>query len=147
MALITNRKAAFDYELVDRYEAGIELLGGEVKSVKAGQGSLEGARVIVRGGEAYLVGAHIPPYQPNNRTGGHEATRTRKLLLKKDEIERLAATSSTKGLTLVPISVYNKARKLKVEFAVARKKKKHDKRDIMKERDMRRDALREAADR
>lgn len=147
MALITNRKAAFDYELLDRYDAGIVLLGGEVKSVKGGHGSLEGARVLVRGGEAYLVGAHIPPYQPNNKGGGHDPTRTRKLLLKKDEIGRLAATSSTKGLTIVPISVYNKNRKLKLEFAVARKKKKYDKRDILKERAMRQDAAREARDR
>jgi SsrA-binding protein len=147
MALITNRKAAFDYELIDRYDAGIVLLGGEVKSVKGGHGSLEGARVLIRGGEAYLVGATIPPYQPNNKGGSHDATRTRKLLLKKGEIERLAATSSTKGLTIVPISVYNKNRKLKLEFAVARKKKKYDKRDILKERTMRQDAVREASDR
>ncbi len=128
MSLIENRKARFDYEITDRYEAGIELVGHEVKSVKGGLGSLASSFVTVRGGEAFLIGMHIPPYQAGNTPKDYDPDRNRKLLLTKGEIETLAGVEKKKGLTIVPISVYNKGRKVKVELAIARGKKSFDKR-------------------
>src|SRR5262245_41016389 len=109
-----NRKVRFDYEVLERYESGIELLGTEVKSVREGKMSLEGAFVIVRGGEAYLINAQIPPYQPGNAPKGYDPLRNRKLLLTKTEIAKLAGSEKNKSLTIVPISVYNKGKKIKV---------------------------------
>lgn len=141
--LLENRKAKFNYEFLDKLDAGIELFGFEVKSLRAKLGSLEGAYVIVRGSEAFIIGAYIPAYQPKNTPKGYEERRNRKLLLTKKEIAALAGAESKKGLTIVPISVYNKGRKLKVSLAIARGKKKFDKRETIKrretERDMRRD--------
>lgn len=139
MGLIDNKKAGFNFELLERIEAGIELLGSEVKSIRNSRGSLEGARVIVRGGEAFLVGADIPAYQPNNAPKGFDAKRNRKLLLSKKELAELAGYEGKKGLTVVPISMYNKGNKIKVEIAVARGKKKTDKREKIKERETKRD--------
>src|SRR3972149_6028371 len=115
VSLIRNKKAFFDYEITDKYEAGVELFGFEVKSVKGSQGSLEGGQVIIRGGEAYLVGARIPAYQPKNTPKDYDPERTRKLLLTKREIERLATETSSRNLTIVPISMYSKGTKLKLE--------------------------------
>lgn len=143
MALVQNKKIHFNYEILERYEAGIELLGVEVKSLRAGRGSLEGSHVTVRGGEAYLIGATIQPYQAGNLLKGYEATRNRRLLLTKDEIAELSAQESKKGLTIVPVSVYTKGRKLKVEIAVVRGKKTHDKRETLKKRESERDIMRE----
>lgn len=143
VALIENKKAHFNYEIMERYEAGIELLGIEVKAIRAKHGSLEGAHVTVRGGEAYLIGMTINPYQPNNTPKGYEATKNRRLLLTKKEIAFLANAEAKKGLTIVPISVYNKQRKLKVEIAVVVKKKTHDKRETLKKRESERDVMRE----
>ena len=143
MALIENKKAYFDYNIQERYEAGIELLGIEVKSLRAKHASLEGAHVTVRGGEAYLVGATINPYQPNNIPKGYDATRNRRLLLTKGEIGELAKAEDTKGLTIVPISVYNKNKKLKLEIGVGVKKQKHDKRETLKKREADRDIARD----
>lgn len=143
MALIENKKAHFNYEILERYEAGIELLGTEVKSIRAKHGSLEGAHVLVRGGEAFLVGATIQPYQAGNIDKNYDATRNRRLLLTRDEIIKLGHLESLKGLTIVPISVYNKQRKIKVEIAVVRGKKTHDKRETLKKREHERDVLRE----
>ena len=137
--LIRNKKAAFDFELLDRFEAGVELLGTEVKSIRGGQGKLEGAHVVVRGGEAYLVGASIPPFQKANAPRDYEPERVRRLLLKNKEILELFTESEKKGLTIVPIRWYNKQRMLKLEIAVARGKKKHDKRQAIKEREFKRD--------
>ena len=150
--LIFNRKAGFNYDFLERFEAGIELSGTEVKSLRAGRGSLDGAYIIVRGGEAWLEKMMISPYQPGNVAGGaSEATseRPRKLLLTKAEISRLAAVGSgtMKGLTIVPISVYNKGRKLKLDIALARGKKKFDKRETIKKRDTERAVRREFRDR
>lgn len=142
MALIRNKKAHFNFEILKSFEAGIELLGFEVKSLRAGQGSLEGARVIVRGGEAYLTGVTIPPWQAANAPKDYDPERSRRLLLKKPEIVELADAEEQKGLTAVPISVYNKGRNLKVEVAIARGKKKHDKRETIKRRDTERDLQR-----
>lgn len=143
MALIENKKAHFDYLIQDRYQAGIELLGVEVKALRAKHASLEGAHVTVRGGEAYLIGATINPYQPNNAQVGYDANRNRRLLLTKEEIAELAKAEDTKGLTIVPISVYNKQRKLKIEIGVGVKKKQHDKRETIKKREAERDIARD----
>ena len=132
---IQNKKAHFNYEIQKSYEAGIELFGTEVKSVKAGQGSLEGSYVIVRGGEAFLSGVTIPPFQTSNALKGYDPERHRKLLLNKSEIKELADIESGKGLTIVPISMYNNKGKIKVEIAVARGKKRFDKRQTIKKRD------------
>ena len=143
MALVQNKKIHFNYEILERYEAGIELFGSEVKSLRAGHGSLEGSHVTVRGGEAYLIGTTIQPYQVNNITKGYDATRNRRLLLTKEEIATLATQESKKGLTIVPVTVYNKARKLKVEIAVVRGKKTYDKRESIKKREADRDVMRD----
>lgn len=139
MSLIESKKAHFDYEILETYEAGIELLGTEVKSLKNKRGSLEGARVIIRGNEAYLVGASIPPYQEKNAPVDYDRTRTRKLLLTKKEIKELIGKEQAKGLTIVPISMYNKGRKVKVDIAVVRGKKKYEKRESIKKRDVERE--------
>ncbi|PIP73958.1 MAG: SsrA-binding protein [Candidatus Lloydbacteria bacterium CG22_combo_CG10-13_8_21_14_all_47_15] len=139
MSLVQNKKAGFNYEFLEKFEAGIELFGYEVKALKGQQGSLDGAHVIVRGGEAFLVGMHVPPFQPANTPESYDTYRARKLLLSKKEIARLTGLEQQKGLTIVPISVYNKHGKLKVEIAVARGKKKHDKREILKKRTAKRE--------
>src|SRR3989338_6128800 len=141
--LIQNKKAGFNYEFLEKLNAGIELFGFEVKSIRAKLGSLEGAYVIVRGNEAFLVNAYIPAYQPKNAPKGYDEKRNRKLLLTKKEIEMIAASEAKKGLTIVPISVYNKGRKIKVELAIARGKKKYDKRETLKKRDSEREMQRE----
>ena len=143
VALIQNKKIHFNYEILERYEAGIELLGTEVKALRAGRGSLDGSHVTVRGGEAYLVGATVQPYQTGNMPKNYEATRNRRLLLTKLEIAELSAQESKKGLTIVPVAVYNKSHKLKVEIAVVRGKKTHDKRETLKKREAERDVMRE----
>lgn len=145
--LAENRKARFNYEFVDEYEAGIELLGHEVRAVRTGKMTLEGAHVTVRGGEAFLVGATIAPYQVNNTPKGYEQTRVRKLLLTKKELADLEQAESKKGLTIVPISVYNKDHRIKVRIAVARGKKKFDKRASIRKRDDEREIMREMRDR
>lgn len=138
-----NRKARFNYEILEKYEAGIELLGVEVKSVRGGQMSLEGAFVIIRGGEAYLINASIPPYQVKNTPKDYDPLRNRKLLLTKKEIVELAGNEKNKSLTIVPISVYNKGRKIKVEIALVKGKKKFDKREALKKRNTDREIRRE----
>ena len=132
---LDNRKAHFDYEIVERFEAGIELLGFEVKSVRAGRGSLAGAHVIIRGKEVWIVGLRIDPYQIGNTPPDYVPDETRKLLVTKKEIALLEEQEAKKGLTLIPLSLYNKKGKIKVSFAVARGKKQFDKRDTIKKRD------------
>ncbi len=142
-SLIENKKAGLNYELLEAYETGLELLGGEVKSLKGKQGSLEGARVIIRGEEAYLVGAFIPPYQPANIIGEYDPYRTRRLLLKKKELSELAVRGEQRGLTIIPLSVYNKGRFLKLKISVVRGKKKFDKREDLKKKESKRDISRD----
>jgi SsrA-binding protein len=142
MNLLEHKKARLNYEVLEEFEAGFQLLGHEVKAVRAKQGKLEGSHVIVRAGEAYIVGMHIPPYQVANTPADHDPDRTRKLLLTKKELAALAAFEGQKGLTIVPLAVYNKGNKLKVRIAVARGRKVHDKRAVLKERDTKRDIQR-----
>jgi len=141
-----NRRARFDYEILEKYEAGIELLGMEVKSVRSGRMLLEGSFVIVRGGEAYLMNANIPPYQPNNAPENYDPLRNRKLLLTKKEMEELAKSEKT-NLTTVPLRLYNKGRKIKIEIALVKGKKKHDKRESIKKRETDREIRREYKER
>ncbi len=143
---VENKKAHFNYEIVEKIEAGIELIGIEVKSIKKNQGSLEGAYVIVRGGEAYIVNSFIPPYQENNTPKGYEPRRNRKILMTKKEISKLADTESS-NLTIVPISIYNKGNRIKVSIAIVRGKKKFDKRETIKKRENDRSVRREFRDR
>ena len=137
-----NRKVYFNYEILEKYEAGIELLGLEVKSVRSGKMSLEGAFVIVRGGECFLINANTPPYQPNNTPKEYDPIRNKKLLLTKKEIRVLADSGNNKSLTIVPISVYNKGRKIKISIALVKGKKKFDKRETIKKRETDRDVRR-----
>lgn len=143
MEYIRNKKAGFNYEILEEYEAGIELLGHEVKSIREKKGSLEGARVTVRGGEAYLLGSSITPYQQANITPEYDAERKRRLLLGKNELLKLSKAEDTKGLTIVPISLYNKGQKIKVRIAIGRGKKQFDKRETIKKRDTDRELRRE----
>src|SRR5690606_9952474 len=108
--LADNSKARFEYEILEHFSAGLELLGMEVKAVKSGKMNLAGSYVVIRGGEAYLTGAEISPYQPKNTPAEYESTRARRLLLTKKELGELALAEGTKGLTIVPLSVYNKGR-------------------------------------
>lgn len=134
--LIQNPKIKIDYEILETFEAGIELKGYEVKALKSRVGSLKGARVIIRGGEAVLIGFFIPPYQKSNTPKDYDEYRERKLLLHKNEIVYLAQKS--KGLTIIPLKVYTTKGKIKVEIALAKSRKKPDKRRKIEEREKRR---------
>ncbi len=147
MALITNKKAYFNYEIADTYSAGMELFGFEVKSLRKGQGSLEGAYATVRGKEVFLIGMFIPPFQEKNAPKDYDPRRNRRLLLTKRQIKELANVEKTKGLTVVPISVYNKGRVLKIDLGVGKGKKKFDKRQSIKKQDTERQNRREFSDR
>ncbi|HEY4526869.1 MAG TPA: SsrA-binding protein SmpB [Candidatus Paceibacterota bacterium] len=142
MGLIENQRVRFDYEILEELEAGIELFGYEVKSLRAKQGSLKGARVVARGGEAYLVGATIPAWQIANAPKAYESDRTRRLLLKQKEIAHIASAEGQKGLTIVPLAVYNRGRTLKLSIAIVRGKKKQDKRQSIRAREEKRNAER-----
>ncbi len=144
---IDNRKAHFNYTIEDTCEAGIELQGHEVKAIKNGMGVLTSAFCIIRGGEAYIVGMHIPPYQPHNTSPGYDPDRTRRLLLSKKEIKKLADKDGVKGLTLIPISLYSKGPYIKVSIAIARGKKVFNKKETIKKRDLDREMSREYKDR
>lgn len=136
--IATNRKARHDYFILDTYEAGISLLGSEIKSLRAGQISIKEAYVRIDGEEAWLVDAHISPYSQANRFN-HEPKRPRKLLLHKKEISALYEDIRKKGVTIIPTRVYLKAGKAKVEIAVARGKKNYDKRQEIAKRDAQRE--------
>lgn len=133
--LVDYKKARFNYEILETFEAGIELTGFEVKSLKKGQGSLDGSHVIVRGGEVFAVNVFVPPYQEKNTPSDYDSRRNRKLLLTKTEIQKLASLEASRGLTVVPISIYNKGPLIKVSVAVVRGKKKFDKRTTIMKRE------------
>lgn len=132
MKLVENKKLRMVYDVIDTYQAGVELLGPEVKSLRQKLGSLDGSKIIIRGGEAFLVGSYIPPYQPANTPKSYDEHRTRRLLLKKEEVFMLAGKEEA-GLTLHPISLYNSHNLIKCDVAVCKKLQKHDKRDKVKE--------------
>ncbi len=138
MALIENSRVGFDYIILEELEAGIELHGYEVKSLRAGRGSLKGARVVARGGEAYLVGASIPAWQKANAPKSYDPGRARRLLLSKKEIANVASAEGQGGLTIVPVEVYNSNRNLKLKLAIVRGKKKEDKRQSIRAREEKR---------
>jgi SsrA-binding protein len=142
MSLVVNKKASFDYEYLETIEAGIELLGTEVKSIKAQHGSLSGAYVAIVDGELVLLGAHIPAWQEKNASPEFDAYRTRKLLVHKKELGGLVKALHTKGLTIIPISLYSKGRYIKAQIAVAKGKKTFDKRESIKKRDLDRESRR-----
>jgi SsrA-binding protein len=133
--LVKNQKVFFNYEIQDKYNAGIELFGFEVKSVKQGKGNMEGSYIVIRGGEAFLIGLDIPPFQQNNTPEGYDPKRNRRLLLSKKELTILAEKENESGLTIVPISLYNNGRRIKLELGTAKGKKKFDKRQTIKKRE------------
>jgi SsrA-binding protein len=138
-AYIQNKKARFNFEILETLEAGLVLYGHEVKAIRAGKGRLEGAHVVVRGSEAFLIGATVTPFQPTNTPKSYDPERPRKLLLSKKQLAHLEQQTETARLTSIPLSCYNKNGKIKLEIAIARGKKKHDKRETLKERDSKRD--------
>lgn len=135
MALAENKKVYYNYEVLEKFEAGISLLGQEVKSIRLGRINLAGTYVVLRENEVFLIGANIPPYQPKNTPVDYNPERSRKLLLKKSEIKYLIGKTKQKGLTLIPLKVYTKKGKIKIEFGIVRGKKKIDKREVIKKRD------------
>ncbi len=137
--LLTNKKVKFDYEVLETFEAGVSLFGHEVKAVKAGKGSIVGARVGGKSDGMYLIGADIPAYQPGNTPSGYEPTRDRKLLLSKKEQDRLVGAERVRGQTLVPRNFHTKGKLVKVEVVLVRGKKKYDKRQTIKKREAKRD--------
>lgn len=134
-SLASNKRAVFDYTILETFEAGLELAGYEVKSIKTGRARLQGVYAIIRGEEAYIVGMHIPPYQQANMPPDYDPDRTRRLLLRKVQIRYLLGKMSEKGLTLVPIQVYTKHGFIKVELGLGRGKKAPDKRQKIRERE------------
>jgi SsrA-binding protein len=139
MAFIENKKARLRFEVLDTFQAGLELSGAEVKAVRSKRGKLDGSRVIIRAGEAFVVGMQIPPYQASNTAAGYDPERTRKLLLSKREIAELGTEEARKGLTIVPLEVYNSGRYLKMRIAIVRGKGKADKREDLKLKDAKRE--------
>lgn len=137
--LVVNRRARFEYELLERFVAGIELTGSEVKSVRDGRVSLVDGHVAIQGGEAYLVGVHIAPYE-NAGYASHDPLRKRRLLLHRRELHKLVGKVTEKGLTLVPLVIGVEGNWIKVEIALAKGKKLHDKRETLKQRTIDREA-------
>lgn len=142
----TNRKAQFEFFLTDHYEAGIELRGTEIKSIRAGQVSLAEAFVQVEGGQVYLVESHVAPYETASRFN-HDPKRRRKLLLHRSEIRELVISTKQKGMTIVPVKMYLKDGLVKLDIATAKGKKLYDKRHEIAKRDEQRETLRETRNR
>lgn len=140
--IATNKKAHFDYFLEEEYEAGLVLEGWEVKSLRAGKINLSDAHVIIKYGEAFLLGAQIQPLPTASAHLFPDANRTRKLLLNRRELSQLIGSVERQGYTLVPLSLYWKHNKVKIKIALAKGKKTHDKRDTVKDRDWQRDRAR-----
>jgi len=139
--IATNRRARFDYSIEETFEAGLSLLGSEVKSLRAGRADLKDGYGVVEGSEAWLVGIRISPYQ-FAREGGHDPERTRKLLLHRREIERIRGKLDQKGLTLIPLRLYFKRGRAKVEMGLAKGKARHDKRETIRRRQAEREMQR-----
>lgn len=135
----SNKRARFDFDILQVFEAGLVLLGTEVKSIRAGRAKLDGGHVIIRGGEAFLVGVGISAFQPINTVKGYDPERARKLLLSPKELTLLHRETEQSHLTAIPLSLYSKGGKIKLEVALARGKKKADKRESLKARDVKRE--------
>jgi SsrA-binding protein len=137
-----NRKARFDYFIEDRFEAGLALQGWEVKAMRAGRAQLKEAYVYLRGGEAFLIGAHLSPLPTTSTHVAADPVRTRKLLLHHSELQRLIGAVERRGYTMVPLELYWKNGRAKLQLGLAKGKKQHDKRAVQKERDWQRDKAR-----
>jgi len=138
--LAKNKKAYYNYEILEKFEAGVSLLGQEVKSIKLRRINLTAGYVVLKNNEVFLINANVPPYQPNNTSVDYNPERPRKLLLNKSEIKYLIGKIQQKSLTLVPLKVYtNKRGKIKIEIALAKGKRKYDKRQAIKKRDFERE--------
>src|SRR3989344_6513089 len=135
MTYTENKKAYFNYEILEKFEGGLELQGQEVKSIKSGKASIAGAYAAIRGGELYLLGSQIPPYQQNNIKEGYDPERTRKILVKKEDINYFIGKLQTERLTLIPLKLYNKGNLVKNELGLGKSKKKEDKREAIKKRE------------
>lgn len=133
-----NKKAHFDYEIIEKYEAGLVLIGQEVKSIKTGQMNLSGSYVVFKGTEPYLIGAKIPAWQPKNAPADYNPEQSRKLLLNKKEITYLFGKVNERGFSLIPLKAYGKNGRVKLEFGLARGKKQYDKKEKIKKRDIER---------
>ncbi|MBL7053492.1 MAG: SsrA-binding protein SmpB [Candidatus Portnoybacteria bacterium] len=133
--LVTNSRAKFDYKILDKFEAGLVLAGYEVKAIKNGHMSLKGAYVTINENEVWLINSLISPYQPKNMPEDYNSSRSRKLLLHKNEIKSLIGKRKSKGLTLVPLRVYTKHNRIKLEFALGQGKRQIDKRENIKKRE------------
>ena len=140
--LAKNKRASYDYEILETFEAGLVLEGHEVKSIRNGGMKLQGAFVKIREGSAWLVGGNVPRYTKAGMLSEYDPERTRKLLLKKRELGRILSKLETKGLTLVPISVYTKESKIKLEFGIGKGKRQYQKKETIKRRDINRDVNR-----
>ena len=138
-AFVINKKAIHNYEILDKFEAGLVLEGHEVKAIKTGKMSLRGAYVTNIGNELYLTNATVSPYQPKNTPDDYNPTRQRKLLLHNKEVRSVLGKLKQKGLTLMPLRVYNSNNRLKLSFGLARGKKKHDKREAQKTKEFKRE--------
>lgn len=134
-----NRRANFDYEILEKYVAGIELFGFEVKSIKLGRANISQGYVIIKNNEVYLINSIIPPYQVKNTPENYNDSRPRRLLLKKDEIKTLSGATYQKGLSLIPLKFFSQRSKIKLEFALTRGRKKYDKREAIKKREAKRE--------
>jgi SsrA-binding protein len=141
-----NKKAGFNYEVLESYEAGLVLFGQEVKSIKTGHINLSGSYVVFTRAEPFLTGVKIPPYQPNNAGADYKEERPKKLLLNKKEIDYLIGKASQKGFSLIPLKIYEKSGRIKLEFGLAKGKKKYDKKEKIKKRDVERETNRELSE-
>ena len=137
--LAENKKAYFNYQILEKFEGGISLIGQEVKSIKTRGMNLAGSYVVLKNEEVFWIGARISPYQPKNIPPDYNPERSRKLLLKKSEIKYLIGKTQQKGLTLIPLLIYTKNGKIKIEFGLAQGRKKFDKRDLIKKREVERE--------
>ncbi|MBI5306720.1 SsrA-binding protein SmpB [Candidatus Wolfebacteria bacterium] len=142
MIITTNKRAYFDYQILETYEAGIELKGFEVKSIKNGRINFAGSYAIIRNNEIWLLNADIPTYQPKNTPLDYDSKRTRRLLLNKSEIKNLIGKIHEKGLTLLPLKAYTKNGKVKIEIGLGKSRKEYDKRELIKKREVKREIQR-----
>lgn len=144
--LSDNKRGSFDYNILEHFEAGMVLFGQEVKSIKTGRINLAGTFVAIRQGEPYWVGGKVPPYQPYNAGADYDESRARKLLLNRKEIDQLTGKVAQKGYALIPLQIIEKNGRVKLAFGLAKGKKKHDKKEQIKRRDLDRETRREMSE-